>query len=436
MKIPWRMLSAACFIIVLCLFSCKDNNEENKQSEVPPYDSSKPVELTRFYPDSGGMATKILLEGNNFGNSPEKIKVYFNHKRAAVVRSAGDMIYAITPRQPGDTCTISVVVESDSVIYPSTFEYTTTIGISTVIGVPNANDSKPGTLSEARMQKPQFICVDDEYNVYVSNEGAGIYLINEAANVVTKMMESGSYNAPTIDLSTRRHILVPANSKYPYLRFSLDEGFSYRNINPVKVANTELGISNSWDFANKHQFASCELDGMIYFGSRNASYIVQINPSTREMKPIFDLKDYQSNYFSMFHPKDKHMLYMVARNLYCIYRYNILTGEFELFAGTKGRPGHSDGDRLTEALFKEVIQIDFDEDGNLFVADKGNHCIRKITPEGIVSTVIGIPGTAGYVDGTQDYAMLNEPWGVAVARDGSVYIADYKNQCVRKLSIQ
>jgi hypothetical protein len=430
MKIPF----IACITTALCFISCNDNLED-KNTQIPPYNPNQPVELTRFYPDSGGMATKILLEGNNFGNDPEKVKVYFNNKRAAVVRSLGDLIYAITPRQPGDTCTISVVVDTDSVVYPTTFEYTTTIGISTVLGIPGANESKPGTLSEARIQKPQFICVDDEYNVFISNEGAGLYMANEAANVVMKIMESGSYNAPTIDLSTGRHVLVPANSKYPYLRFSLDEGFTYRNINPVKISNDELGI-NSWDFSYKHQFASCELDGMIYFGSRSDSYIVQINPATREMKPLYDLRSNQSNYFSMFHPKDKHMLYMAARNLYCIYRFNILTSELELYAGSRGRPGHADGDRLSEALFHEVIQVDFDEDGNLFVADRGNHCIRKITPEGIVTTVIGIPGTSGYLDGIQDYAMLNAPWGVAVAKDGSVYIADYGNQCVRKLSIQ
>ncbi|MDR2040087.1 MAG: IPT/TIG domain-containing protein [Bacteroidales bacterium] len=433
MKIPL----IACFIAALCFVSCNNDSDDNKDAN-QPYDPNKPVEVTHFYPDSGGMATKILLEGNNFGNDPSKIKVYFNKKKAAVVQSAGDIIYAITPRQPGDTCTISVVVGSDSVAYPTTFEYTTTIGISTVVGIPGANTSTAGTLSEARIQKPQFICVDDEYNVFVSNEGAGLFLINEEANMVSKIMESGSYNAPTIDLSTGRHVLVPANSGYAYLRFSLDDGFSYRNINPVLVGNPDIGIS-SWSFSYKHQFASCALDGMIYFGSRTNSYVVQINPATREMKPMFNLgsltPSLNSNYFSMFHPTEKHMLYMAARNLYCIYRFNILTNEIELFAGSRGTPGHADGDRL-DARFNEVIQVDFDDDGNLFVADKGNHCIRKITPEGIVSTVIGIPGTSGYLDGTQDYAMLNTPWGVTVANDGSVYIADYGNQCVRKLSIQ
>ncbi len=435
MRIPLFM-QIACMTII-CFFSCNRNNDPVIEQGGTPYDPDKPVELNRFYPDSGGMATKVILEGNNFGNDPNAVKVYYNDKRAAVVRSTGNMIYAITPRQPGDECTISVVVGKDSVTYPNTFEYTTVIGISSIVGYPGANLNQGGTLAEARLQKPQFIAVDDENNVYVMNEGNGLYLINEESDVVMALMASTTtYNAPTVDQSTGRHILVPANAGYSYLRFSADDAFSYRQVNPTKVANTAAGITDEWKFSYKHQYASCVEDGCIYFGSRTDSYIVKIDPSTREMIPLYDLRSYQSNYFAAFHPKEPYMLYLAARNRYCIYTYNIHTNEFKLFAGQENTPGYADGDRLETAKFAEPIQIDFDEDGNLFVADRANHCIRKITPEGIVSTIIGIPGTAGYIDGTQDYALLNYPWGVAVNKEGAVYIADYGNQCVRKLSIQ
>ena len=65
-----------------------------------------------------------------------------------------------------------------------------------------------------------------------------------------------------------------------------------------------------------------------------------------------------------------------------------------------------------------------------------NHCIRSIDREGAVSTVIGVPGRAGYVDGTPDDALFNEPWGVAVDEEGTIYIADTNNKCIRKLAIQ
>jgi hypothetical protein len=435
MKILFFRRLSLCIAIVFGLFACNKKDDPGVPNEGVPYDPSKPIELIRFYPDSGGMATRVLLEGKNFGNDPEKIKVYYNKKRAAVVQSAGDLIYAITPRQPGDTCDISVVVENDSLTYSDKFTYTTEIALSTVIGYPGANLNQEGTLSEARIQKPQFIAVDPEGNVFVSNEGIGLYLINEAKNIVMALLSSGSYNAPTLDHSTDRHILVPANSGNGYLRFSIDDAFSYRNYNPVRIANPDAGI-NGWSFSYKHQFASCREDGFIYFGSRTDSYVVRLDPNTREMTPLHDLRKYQSNYFSMFHPHEHHILYMAARNRYCIYTYNLHTDEFKLFAGQENQQGHADGDRLETALFGEIIQVDFDDDGNMYVADRTNHCIRKITPEGMVTTIIGIPGTSGYIDGNRDYALLNTPWGVAVDKEGSVYIADYGNQCVRKLSIQ
>ena len=61
-------------------FAC--NNKENGISE-GPYDPSRPVKITEFYPDSGGMATKMIIKGENFGIASEDVRVYFNQKKAA-----------------------------------------------------------------------------------------------------------------------------------------------------------------------------------------------------------------------------------------------------------------------------------------------------------------------------------------------------------------
>lgn len=127
--------------------------------------------------------------------------------------------------------------------------------------------------------------------------------------------------------------------------------------------------------------------------------------------------------------------YICYRSKHCIYRYELSTGNYELYAGAREDPGYEDGKRLN-ARFNFPSQICFDLDGIMYIADSSNHCIRSIDREGAVSTVIGVPGRAGYVDGTPDDALFDEPWGVAVDEEGTIYIADTKNKCIRKLAIQ
>jgi streptogramin lyase len=96
--------------------------------------------------------------------------------------------------------------------------------------------------------------------------------------------------------------------------------------------------------------------------------------------------------------------------------------------------GHRDGE-ISIAQFRNPSQIFCDNDGNMYVADSDNHCIRRITPELMVETVLGMPGTAGWKDGGRQEALFNHPRGIGIAQDGSVYVADNGNNRLRKLSI-
>lgn len=100
-------------------------------------------------------------------------------------------------------------------------------------------------------------------------------------------------------------------------------------------------------------------------------------------------------------------------------------------AGT-GTSGRTDGPGST-ATFAGPGQAALDAQGNLYVADTDNHCIRKVTPAGVVSTLAG-SGTAGYLDGPAATAAFNAPKGVAVDGQGTVYVADYGNNCIRAIS--
>lgn len=111
--------------------------------------------------------------------------------------------------------------------------------------------------------------------------------------------------------------------------------------------------------------------------------------------------------------------------------YRWLDGRFHVLAG--GREGFADG-RGTAAAFHTPSGIALDRHGNLYVADTGNHAIRKITPLGEVSTVAG-SGDAGFAEGVGRQAQFNGPMGVAVADDGRVYVADTWNDRIRVIAV-
>jgi len=100
-----------------------------------------------------------------------------------------------------------------------------------------------------------------------------------------------------------------------------------------------------------------------------------------------------------------------------------------------GELGYADGPAL-QALFSSPRGVDVDSVGNIYVADALNHCIRLISPEGMVSTLAGTCGTdtAGYVDGPAEEAQFYYPTDLLVDEtQGVLYVADYKNHRIRKI---
>jgi sugar lactone lactonase YvrE len=99
-----------------------------------------------------------------------------------------------------------------------------------------------------------------------------------------------------------------------------------------------------------------------------------------------------------------------------------------------GKEGFADGVGAA-ASFSTPSALALGPGGNLFVADTGNNRIRKITPDGEVSTVAG-NGTAGYVDGAVATAQFNGPIGLAVSEGGDVYVADTYNDVIRMVTTE
>ena len=105
-------------------------------------------------------------------------------------------------------------------------------------------------------------------------------------------------------------------------------------------------------------------------------------------------------------------------------------GTIHPFAGS-GVFGFKDGN-ADESMFGSINDIVADEEGNVYASDENR--IRKITAQGVVSTIAG--STAGYLDGDAITAKFNLPNGLAVDKQGNIYVADNNNNRIRKISFQ
>ncbi len=101
-------------------------------------------------------------------------------------------------------------------------------------------------------------------------------------------------------------------------------------------------------------------------------------------------------------------------------------------AGIRGSVGYEDGSYL-EATFNNPHGIAVSQTGTIYVCDRFNHIIRKISPLGEVSTLAGNPGLIGDADGQGSEALFYEPWGLCVDAQENVYVSDTRNNKIKKI---
>lgn len=127
-------------------------------------------------------------------------------------------------------------------------------------------------------------------------------------------------------------------------------------------------------------------------------------------------------------------LYVTDYGNQTIRKVQVGTGAVTTIAGMMGMSGNADG-LGAAARFDRPQGIAADRSGALFVADTGNHTIRRVeVSTGAVTTLAGAPGIAGINDGSGTAARFNNPYGVALDAAGTLYIADYGNHAIRKLT--
>lgn len=104
-----------------------------------------------------------------------------------------------------------------------------------------------------------------------------------------------------------------------------------------------------------------------------------------------------------------------------------------VFAGKLGESGTADG-VATAARFTYAYGVAVDAAGNVYTSDRATHTIRKIATDGVVTTIAGLADAEGSADGTGSAARFSFPTGLAVDAAGNVFVADFGNHLLRKIT--
>lgn len=414
-------MKIGCYLLFLLavLYACSDNTTGLS------YDPSRPVVLNNFFPDSGNISTKFIIEGENFGTNLSKINVFFNEKEAQVLASTGNSIYCLVPRQPGDSCIVSVKIESDSNTFENKkFVYHVTANVSDVAGIPRVNGYKDGPLLESEFGNVWFIALNKYNEILVGERNANrLRLISEAENTVITFSESIIQPGVPGTSPDRTAIYIPENSwATPQANVTvMSEQTGWKARKFVDLRKGPYRDKISWLTS-----ALPDDNGYVYI-TIDAEQLIRVNINNTSDQVLLPAP----GNFLCYNPVDKKIYGM---NNLALKRMNLDGTNIELVAGSG--EGYADGYGL-DAKFKNAQQICTDMDGNIIIADADNSVIRKYDIKTkMVSTVAGTGGKSGYKNGLPEESLFNYPYGVAVDENNVIYVADFWNYCIRKIAIE
>lgn len=444
--LKWQWL--VCLAVGCCFTSCKDDDDSSKE-----YNPNEEVVLSSFNPTKGPLASQVILYGQNFGNNKENVKVFFNEKEASVISANGNKILVLAPRLPGEECVIKVKVGEQEQTYKDLFDYVIQTNVTTLVGGVKSDANPRGTISLSEAQFKNGInrplTIDEEKNIYFDvadkDNNWDCYIMNEDANQIKYLETSGYWlNAPIVAYNPLRGACykMPAGSgAKDYFYYDKKMGLAKVQEGKIEWQNKkEPQNAPGWAaFSDRQTYVMNPEDGNFYTRSY-VGEILRFDPATsigEVLNPYPNVVGAEgASYGVIFDVFDKNIIYFSVEGAHCIYKYVLSTGECVVLAGKEKTGGYMDGP-FANARFSAPEQICMDSEGDIYVADRDNHCIRKLTMEtGYVSTVAGIPQKSGYQNGTSEVALLNKPVGLVIDSEDIMYIGDSENAAIRRLAIE
>ena len=453
-----RTLLLLCALFMAICYSCTEESAI-KTGEVIAYDPSKPVEITDFTPKKGSASTRLYILGSNFGTDVSQISITIGGEKAKVVGSDGGSIYCIVPPRSSEG-TIELTVSSGdnktTVVADEKFQYEHKTVVSTLCGYVSPTgeyEVKDGPFDDCGFEGPQWFSFDPKNNrhLYLVEYYSNVRLIDLEKKEVSTVMTRGQghWDRPrTITWTLGGDTMIIANEKGG--EHTVANSIAYRRElfkKPYPLMYTNEKCTTS---------ATHPVNGELYYNAFLTGDMYRYDWKTGLSEKLFTIQDREWEYNVVFHPTGNYAyIIVVNRNYILKTEYDWVNHRLKnptLFCGEVGQSGWVDGTG-NSARFNIPQQGTFvkneeyagrEDEYDFYGADVFNHCIRKITPEGRVTTFAGRGSRSmnndvwGFIDGDlREEARFHEPNGIIfdeVTR--TFYIGDLKNHRIRMIAIE
>jgi|GEM_PF-1118680 len=303
------------------------------------------------------------------------------------------------------------------------------------------NGTVDGTGKAAQFNAPWGIAVDSAGNVYVS-EGGGSGLSVPPSNVIRKITSAGIVTtlAGKVGVTGSQDGVGTAATFNGPRGLAVDSaGTVYVAANGIRKITTAAVVSTLVPNMNQPSAVVFDINGNLLVAESNTHAIKKVTlqgaVADYAGTGTWGWLDGPAATAQFGGPTG--ITADSFGNVYVSEYYNATirkitsVGAVSTFAGKANAAGVTDG-LGADSRFNGPLGVAVDIADSIYVADYQNHSIRKISPDGTVVTIAGQGGSSGLVDGVGAQARFNWPAGVAVDRSGNVYVADMQNNVIRK----
>ena len=328
----------------------------------------------------------------------------------------------------------------------------TLLTVSTRAGQPGAGGNINGTGPAARFDHPADVAVDGAGNVYVADTDNHTIRVVTPAGVVTTMAGQGGISGHADGTGAAAQFNHPSGVAVDgagNVYVADTDNDTIRKVTPAGAVTTLAGQAGTIGHADGNGTAATfsgpsglavENAGTLYVAD-SLNHTVRRITAAGAVSTIAGLAGFSGTVDGVgsaarfYGPQGLALdgagnLEVADTGNSTIRKIAIATGVVTTVAGLAGNTGSIDGP-ASQARFHYPSSIASDAAGNLYVADTDNHTIREITPAGAVGTIAGIAGSSGTADGAGGDARFYFPTGIAVDNTGNVYVADTNNHTIR-----